>query len=320
MLSAILTLTFAQIGLISHICLAAAQDVPPNTETEGSSAPQISESAADDAEARAFFEKLVQAQAEEDNLPTIQGFGMRLGIRDFDPKGSHEGILDIYYRNDRGGSMRMVLDDSKHGTRVSKGFDAAGYWLREDDGELIGLESKDYQLDREQIDQIMTQCDDFLLLFDLRRLLQGGKNLQLKSTEQQTILSGKMRRGDEYWGFQLRVPKGEPLPSMLSLQAPNYQVLPADPALSQSVEPQEPITVTPEPQHYMLGDWHALEGRFLPSWIDEFRGNDLENPLRSLEIMSFGWRNLERIRTQRPELLATAPPTGSQDRQKSAKH
>jgi hypothetical protein len=310
MLSAFLTLTFAQFGLISHICLPAAQIQP-------SERAQPAKPAADQAEARAFFEQLVQAQAEVDDLPAIQGFGMRLGIRDFDPKGSHEGVLDIYYRTDRGGSMRMVLDDTKHGTRVSKGFDDDGYWLREDGGRTMGLESKDYQLDREQIDQIMTQCDDFLLLFDFKRMLRSAKELKLEKSEQQTVLSGWMRRSGERWGFELRVPKGDRLPSMLTLQAPKYQVV-AEDQESDQPEAAQPIMLTPEPQHYMLGDWRVLEGRFLPSWIDEFRGADLENPLRSLEIMSFGWRNLERIHTQRPVDPDATPSLTTPDESKGS--
>lgn len=298
------------------------QTEPKNADAEQQPAQQTPLSTPkkveSDPEAVALFEQLILAQATEKDLPTVVGFGVNLDIRLFDPSGGNEFALQLFFLSEPMESVRLVIDDSNSGTRIEKGFDADGFWLRDADEKLLALDSHEFEQDREAIDEAMVLCNDFLLLFDLKRLQRKASELALLRTEDHTLISGKLKRGREQWGFELFIPKDAPLPTRLSLQPPApkpskvvVETPVEDGAKGEAVSPeaessettkpvkQIPIPALPPRMHYAFGDWVAYEGRLLPAWIEEFQGEDLLRPLRLMEIMDFRWREPQRLQTRR---------------------
>lgn len=281
---------------------STAQEPAPETPIKVTTEPE-SPSPSDPA-ALALFEKLIKAQATEENLPAVVGFAVDMSIRLYLPEGGNDFVLGLYFKTEPMETVRLIVDDANHGTRVQKGFDSDGFWLRDADGNLISLDGHEFEQDREAIDESMVLCNDFLLLFDLKRLKGKASELQLQNEEDRTLIRGKLRRGREKWGFELHIPKGQQLPSRLSLQPP--AVIPKKPAKPAEDEAEPTagqtapaVPVLPPRLHYEFGDWVAFEGRQLPSWIDEFHAEDLKRPLRVMEINDFLWRDAEKLQTSR---------------------
>jgi len=301
MLSWLLFLTVPPCGPTAPLCLPqvappqAGADSPKTdskTQPAPSQAPQgepePSAPAASDPLALALFEKLIQAQVTEENLPPVEGFAVKMSIRLYLPEGGNDFDLGLYFKTEPFESVRLILDDANHGTRVEKGFDADGFWLLDADQQLLSLDAHEFEQDRDAIDEAMVLCNDFLLLFDLKRLKRKASELQLTQAEDHTLIQGKLKRGREKWGFELRIPKGEELPTRLSLQPPAPKPKKGD-----------PTPALPPRLHYEFGDWMSYEGRKLPTWIDEFHGEDLTRPLRVMESGKFLWRESEKLRTAR---------------------
>ncbi|MBC8404696.1 MAG: hypothetical protein H8E15_05695 [Planctomycetes bacterium] len=308
------------------------QTEPKNAGTEQQQAQQTPLSTPkkvdSDPQAVALFEKLILAQATEKDLPAVVGFGVNLDIRLFDPSGGNEFALQLFFLSEPIESVRMVIDDSNSGTRIEKGFDADGFWLRDADDQLLALDSHEFEQDRAAIDESMVLCNDFLLLFDLKRLQRKASELALVRADDHTLISGKLKRGREQWGFELFIPKDAQLPTRLSLQPPmpkpakvaveapagvgqdgkggspqgdlgDKAGLPkGDQLETEKSAKQIPIPALPR-LHYAFGDWVAYEGRLLPAWIEEFQGEDLQRPLRLMEILDFRWREPQRLQTRR---------------------
>ncbi len=272
-----------------------------------------------DPAAVAFFEKLIQAQSVEENLPPVSGFAVQMAIRLFLPEGGNDFDLSLYFKTEPFETVRLLVDDANHGTRVEKGFDKDGFWLRDGDKELHSLDGHEFEQDREAIDEAMVLCNDFMLLFDLKRLKRKASELQLEQSDERTLIRGKLRRGREKWAFELHIPKAELLPSRLSLQPPIPKAKPADKTAKAEAaapenqagssngtqaqaegEPNPAIKPNLPPRlHYEFGDWIAYEGRLLPSWIEEFHAEDLTRPLRIMEIGDFLWRDPDKLQTHR---------------------
>lgn len=264
--------------------LSLPQVAPPSPNSQAPAAAET-DPAAD------LLEKLIEAQATEKDLPAVEGFGVSMDIRLYLPEGGNDFKLSLYFKTEPFESIRLLLDDATHGTKVQKGFDKDGFWLLDADQKLISLDAHEFEQDREAIDEAMVLCNDFLLLFDLKRLKRKASELELVKTEAGQTIKGKLRRGRDKWGFELLVGKDKDLPSRLSLQPPAIKVD------EEGKELEEPVI--PPRLHYEFGDWTSYEGRRLPSWIDEFHGEDLERPLRVMEIEEFLWREAQKLRTAR---------------------
>jgi hypothetical protein len=296
-----------------HLLQEPSTQEKPGQETVAPNSPTLLPS---DPKAISLLEGLILVQATEKELPPVQGFSMLLDIRIFDPEGGNEFLLELGFRSEPMETVRLALDDASRGTRIEKGFDPDGFWLRDADGNLIALDSHEFEQDREAIDEAMVLCNDFLLLFDLKRLKKKASQLQLKSFEEKLtenedpikgqLISGQLKRGRESWGFELLVPAGSKLPTRLSLQPPPAKISKSTQA--EQLSATDAATPTPEAQsepkspprfHYVFGDWTEHEGRLLPSWIEEFSGDDLIRPIRLMEIRKFAWRDIDRIQTRR---------------------
>jgi hypothetical protein len=189
-------------------------------------------------DAAAFLAQLIEKQQIEEDLPPVTAFRMEFKLRDYNPdRGMNELDVRVDFRSaeaprrdqavDEQGNplqgfeeIRLTANDASFNEQVSKGLDADGYWLRDEQGKLLTLEAKEYANDRETIDQTLAFCEDFLLLFDLDQLQKRAGGLKLRSTETETILAGDMLRGREIWKFRLVVIQGESLPSRLELALP----------------------------------------------------------------------------------------------------
>jgi hypothetical protein len=312
MLSWLLFLAVPPCGPTASLCLP--QVAPPQAESETSKVDPTAQPAApqqpqgeqqpatpvvSDPAALALFEKLSQAQVTEENLPPVEGFAVEMSIRLYLPEGGNDFDLGLYYKTEPMESVRLIVDDPNHGTRVEKGFDVDGFWLLDADKQLLSLDAHEFEQDRDAIDEAMVLCNDFLLLFDLKRLMRKASELQLQIAEDHTLITGKLKRGREKWGFELRVPKGEELPTRLSLQPPAKKLKPGAKSEPAEAAADETIPALPPRLHYEFGDWMSYEGRKLPTWIDEFHGEDLNRPLRVMEIGKFLWRESAKLRTAR---------------------
>lgn len=290
--------------------------------------------APNDADATAFLAKLVSAQRIAEDLDPITAFRMEFGLKDYHPdRGMNQLDVRVDFRSadaprrdaavDENGQplqgfeeIRLTAHDPSFNEQVSKGLDADGYWLRDDTGKLISLEAKEYANDRSAIDQTLTLCEDFLLLFDLEQLSQRAGGLKLRSSESETILSGELMRGREVWRFRLVVIDGEALPSQLVLELPESSRAKSEPAQPSDpdaavAEPQDAakdpvgptVSAEPAPQviNYFFYDWMPHAGRLLPIAIDEFHGVMTPDTLqrRSIDMKRFLWSVPAEIKTWR---------------------
>jgi hypothetical protein len=311
---------------------------PPAPAKRGSRRkPQM---APNDPDAEAFLAKLVAAQQIEEDLPPVTAFRMEFKLRDYNPdRGMNELDVRVDFRSaeaprrdqavDEQGNplqgfeeIRLTANDASFNEQVSKGLDADGYWLRDEQGKLLTLEAKEYANDRETIDQTLAFCEDFLLLFDLDQLQKRAGGLKLSANETETTLSGDMLRGREIWRFRLVVSQGESLPSRLELELPESERAKLEP--QEGAEPsQENAEDQPDPGPqvltYFFGDWEAHAGRLLPLYIDEFHGivTPETYPRRALNVKRFLWRVPAEIRTwrgdDRTSTGSTQPPPESRD-------
>jgi hypothetical protein len=291
-------------------------------------------------DAEAFLAKLVAAQQIEDDLPPVTAFRMEFVLRDFQPdRGGNELDVRVDFRSadaprrdravDEQGKplqgfeeIRLTANDASFNELVSKGLDADGYWLRDEKGKLLTLEAKEYANDRETIDQTLTFCEDFLLLFDLDQLRKRAGGLKLDSSDTETTLIGEMLRGREVWRFRLVVAKGEALPSRLELELPESAQVKTEPLeVEQAAQgtPVESPALGPQILTYFFGKWEAHAGRLLPLEIDEFHGVVTPDnlPRRALDVKRFLWRVPAEIKTwrgdERTSAGSTKPPTESRD-------
>jgi hypothetical protein len=295
------------------------------SERVGRRKPQM---APNDPEAAAFLAKLVAEQQIEEDLPPVTAFRMQFKLRDYNPdRGMNELDVRVDFRSaeaprrdhavDAQGKprqgfeeIRLTANDASFNEQVSKGLDSDGYWLRDEMGTLLTLEAKEYANDRETIDQTLTFCEDFLLLFDLDQLNRRAGGLKLSVSETEDTLSGEMMRGREIWRFRLVVEKGEALPSRLVLELPeSARVKPeprkdelesdgVEPAADEKVTPVEP---TPQVLSYSFSDWKPYAGRLLPVYIDEFHGKVTPDtyPRRAIDVKRFLWSVPAEIKTWR---------------------
>lgn len=311
----------------------AEQKAPPKRVSRRK--PQM---APNDPNAVAFLAKLVAEQQIEEDLPPVTAFRMEFKLKDYPPdRGGNELDVRVDYRSaeapqsdpavDSNGEplpgfeeIRLTAHDPAFKEKVSKGLDAEGYWLRDGAGDLVSLEAKEYASDRLAIDQTLTLCEDFLLLFDLDQLGQRAGGLKLSSTETESILSGEMMRSRELWRFQLVVEEGQALPSSLILELPeSARVKPeeseaergkpetegtSDPTDSETAE----TALAPQVLSYYFSDWQPHAGRLLPVGIDEFHGVVTPDtyPRRVIDVKRFLWRDSAEIKTWRgPKIQAT---------------
>lgn len=287
--------------------------------------------APNDPDAVAFLAELVAEQQLEDDLPPVTAFRMEFKLRDYPPdRGGNELDVRVDFRSadapqldqaaDSNGEarlgfeeIRLTAHDPAFKEKVSKGLDAEGYWLRDGAGDFVSLEAKEYASDRLAIDQTLTLCEDFLLLFDLDQLGQRAGGLKLSSTETETILSGEMVRSRELWRFQLVVEKGQALPSSLILELPeSARVKPAPAQGEPSTEGEATneaqaetaeAALAPQVLSYYFSDWQPHAGRLLPVGIDEYHGVvTLDTyPRRVIDVKRFLWRVPAEIMTWRGE-------------------
>ena len=233
------------IALLTSLIPAPQEPIPPVSEpatqegaAEATQEPERPsrrpsrrsiELAPNDPEALAFLAQLVEAQRVEEDLPPVDAFRMEFELRDFVPdRGMNELEVRVDYRSENRSAeppvleaIRLYANDANYNEQVAKGLDDDGYWLRDNEGELLTLEAKEYANDREAIDATLVFCQDFLLLFDLDRLRQRAGGLKRIDHEQGTILEGELvRRRTERWKFQLFVPKDGDFPTRLALELP----------------------------------------------------------------------------------------------------
>ncbi len=262
----------------------------PEVATQGT--PSEAQPAANDPAAERFLAAMVAAQRATAELPAVSAFEMKIHLRDFDASGAREADVVLAYHPDLGELLMSIADSARAGAKVEKGFDAEGYWLRQEDGSLVDLGPREYQQDRAAIDESIDLCGDFLLLFDFERLQKRATGLRLAKGEKGTELSGQLRRGRESWTFRLGVRAGQELPERLLLQAP-------PPPPKKGAEESLPPPPPPPPQLFSFGDYRNFDGRLLPGFIDQMRSFEPLDPLRSFEIRSFVWRDTARIQTRR---------------------
>ncbi|MAW59934.1 MAG: hypothetical protein CMJ94_03745 [Planctomycetes bacterium] len=309
------------IALLTSLIPAPQEPIPPVSEpatqegaAEATQEPERPsrrpsrrsiELAPNDPEALAFLAQLVEAQRVEEDLPPVDAFRMEFELRDFVPdRGMNELEVRVDYRSENRSAeppvleaIRLYANDANYNEQVAKGLDDDGYWLRDNEGELLTLEAKEYANDREAIDATLVFCQDFLLLFDLDRLRQRAGGLKRIDHEQGTILEGELvRRRTERWKFQLFVPKDGDFPTRLALELPPVPKKEA-PAEQQAEQP----AADPGPQviTYMFGAWQPYAGRYLPSAIDEFHGAQPRGPRRAITVRRFVWRDQRAIETTR---------------------
>lgn len=278
----------------------STEAAPEKPRKRPSRRPQLP---ANDPEAEAFLAQLVAAQRAEPELPGVSAFRMDFELRDNHPeRGANTLEIQVDYASADGGSIRLTAHDATYSARVSKGLDAEGYWLRNEEGELITLEAKEYASDRRAIDETLKFCDDFLLLFDLDQLRRKAGGLTLVQDDEQIVLAGQMLRGRrDIWKFQLVVPREESLPTALILDPPAQEAA-SEEAEANAPENAEEAAAAPTVLHYEFGEWAPHAGRLLPSFIDEYHDRVITDDSfvrRSIDVNRFLWRDPREVRTTR---------------------
>lgn len=317
----------------------ASQEPETNDKPAGRRSRRKPQLAPNEPDAVAFLGKLVDAQQIEPELPAVTAFRMEFQLRDYHPdRGMNELDVRVDFRSADAApqdavpgaeveplgfeEIRLRANDPQFNEMVSKGLDAEGYWLRDEEGQLLTLEAKEYANDRKTIDQTLTFCEDFLLLFDLDQLRKRAGGLSLSSTEEAQVLAGEMVRSREVWKFRLVVPKGATLPEQLILELPESARQAANEAeQAESDSEATPLAAGPAILNYYFYDWSPHAGRLLPIGIDEFHEVEVvdETPIRrAIDVRRFLWRVNGEIHTSRGPVKATGsaqeePPAESRD-------
>lgn len=255
--------------------------------------------------------RAVAAQRVGERAPAVEHFGLDLNLRE---RGETPREVDVtvLFTLTQGGRLQLILDDSERGgVRVEKGFDGDRYWLKEQDREPVVLSGREYAQDREAIDETLDLCEELLLLFDLDRLQQQTRDLEITAgtlvrrdaSQPHWILTGAILLHDEPRRFGLWLDQETWLPSRLTLESPAVEETPLDPLQAPDQEGAAPRKVR---QEFDLGAYHDFpllgseepQGRLLPRMVREYRRdeNGARHAVRWLELHNVQWRLAPRIR------------------------
>lgn len=231
----------------------------------------------------ALFQKVAASQFPDPSDPSaaktpVIGFQVDLRLRDRGET-AREIELEMAYRGDNGGHLRMAFHDAKGGERVQQGFDGKRYWLLDGNNQLQDLSSHEFELDRDRIDEAMDLCDELLLLLDIERLRSKAEDLTFVEGEAGgSALGGTISRFGKKWKFALHLNSDE-VPQILDMWPPAPRSAPG-----------EAQAEAPPKQRYQMLFYKDFEGRRIPQQINEFAGNETEFPVRMLELYGFRWR------------------------------
>jgi len=288
-------------------------------QAESSSKSRRGKLPENDPQAVEFLAKLIAAQRTTEILPDVEFFAMEVNLREFGEERANQLDLRLDF-DSRDGSFRLAVDDIDYGKRISKGWHPElGYWLVDPEDQLVRLDAKEFQNDRKMIDETLSFCEDFMLLFDLSRLKRKAGGLKLEKYEGGQVLKGVMRRsGRALWAFELSVAKGQVLPHQLVLTPPAPQEPSASEAAAEPQQPDAPADKSVGPEEaenskeqdakqaprklvYLFEDWIEQGGRRLPQWIDEFEDVSQEVLLRAITVNGFVWREESIVNTRPPQ-------------------
>jgi len=240
--------------------------------------------------ARALLRRVVAAQLAEPAPPRVEGFRARLNIRERDEH-RREFDLQVLYRREGGGRIRLRVEDARRGTVVEKGFDGRRYWLLDEDGRLHDLGGREYRQDRESLDEALDQAEELLLLLDLQGLAERARELRLFAEDGRQGIQGILDRRGRPWTFRLHLDT--------DLQPVRLDLLP--PPEEEPAGAGAPAAA-PELMRFVLLRPGVFEGRRMPRVIHQYLG-DRPLPVRLLEVRALEWR-------QPPPPQALAAPSG----------
>jgi len=231
--------------------------------------------------AEELLDKIVAAQIVEGPVQRVEGYALLLNIRE---RGEtrREYDLDVLYRVEDGGLIRIGVQDQQRGTKVAKGFDGRRYWLQEEDGQFHDLSGREYAKDRDSIDEGIGLAEELLLVFDLDRLRAKARNLVVgRGGSGGLALGGNLDRGGKEWSFLLHLAAD-------SVQVLQLELIPPG-ASAFGAETPDADPDAPQSHRYSLLKPRAFDGRLLPQLVNEFYGADTL-PARQVEIRSMKWR------------------------------
>lgn len=212
----------------------------------------------------------------------VKRFGIELGLREFGET-PHEYGFGLSYSTTGGESLTLQIDDPERGNRVRKGWDGKRHWLQENEGPLQDLGAREFDQDRQSIDEAIELSADLMLMLDYATLARRATELTLSvGPEQRRVLSGKVQRREHSWEFVLVLPDQ---PGALGL-------LP-DALLLRQLNP-DPLTRAERPvlleRHIAFSGYKRFNGRAVPVRVDEFLPED-ELPARTLELYDLRWED-----------------------------
>ena len=105
---------------------------------------------------------------------------------------------------------------------MEKGYNGKRYWLVDDEGILQDLSAREFALDREAIDEILTLCADLLMLLDPQSLQKQAKEIHVLTTETGKGIQGLLSRPEGLWPFQLML-NSKAFPHSLTLTPPSQK-------------------------------------------------------------------------------------------------
>lgn len=211
----------------------------------------------------------------------VDGFGVELRLREFGEAPHDYGFGLSYARRGPLEDLVLRVDDPERGASVRKGWDGTRYWLQEGDAPRQDLSAREFEADRDSIDEALELAADLLLALDFAELARRAEGLALAAgPEGGRLVSGRVRRGGHLWDFTLALPARDgalgPLPSDLFLRRLNE-----DPA----TQAAEPVLLE---RHIAFSHYKRFAGRATPQLLHEFLPGETA-PARTLEVHDLRW-------------------------------